>query len=105
MMSRNASNAAGLRLTGLWELAALHARTATTHIHWGIVAINMKPPRTLGTDMHPGRLYAVGNKVFGVCAWCEKLVRADKPIVGGLHICLTEEEAAIKLRILGRRGP
>lgn len=34
----------------------------------------------------------VGNKLMAVCSNCGKIVRADKPILGGTHICTTEEE-------------
>jgi hypothetical protein len=43
-------------------------------------------------QLEPGKLYEVGGKLMVVCAACGKLVRADKPLVGSWHLCLTEEE-------------
>jgi hypothetical protein len=34
----------------------------------------------------------LGNKLYGVCPNCGKIVRMDKPLFGSFHICTTEEE-------------
>lgn len=34
----------------------------------------------------------IGNKLMGVCGNCGKIIRVDKPLLGSLHICTTEEE-------------
>jgi len=31
--------------------------------------------------------FAVGSKVYGVCDECAKVVRVNKPLVGGAHWC------------------
>jgi hypothetical protein len=33
-----------------------------------------------------------GHHCYEVCGVCGKLVRLNKPLLGSLHICLTEEE-------------
>ncbi len=40
----------------------------------------------------PKGMFAVGNKLYGICHYCDTTVRVNKPIFGGLHICLTEGE-------------
>ena len=37
--------------------------------------------------MQPGDLVLVGKKLFTLCRTCGKIVRVNKPIVGGLHVC------------------
>lgn len=37
----------------------------------------------------------VGNKLMAVCGNCGKIVRADKPFLGGAHFCSTEEERRV----------
>lgn len=34
----------------------------------------------------------IGGKWFAVCERCGKIVRRDKPLLGGVHFCVTEEE-------------
>ena len=41
--------------------------------------------------MNPGLIIA-GNKLYAICPMCQALVRVNKPILGDLHFCLTEEE-------------
>lgn len=41
-------------------------------------------------------MIVAGNKIYGICLDCGKLVRINKPIIGSVHICLTEEEKALK---------
>jgi hypothetical protein len=36
--------------------------------------------------------FIVGDRWYGICCWCQKLVRIDKPILGSLHFCLTEDQ-------------
>ena len=36
------------------------------------------------------------GRLWVVCRECGKLIRYDKPILGSLHFCLTEEEIAEK---------
>ncbi len=36
------------------------------------------------------------GRLWVVCRECNKLIRYDKPILGSLHFCLTEEEIALK---------
>lgn len=40
----------------------------------------------------PTDLFIVGHKLYGTCAVCNSIVRIDKPIIGGLHLCLPKEE-------------
>jgi len=47
----------------------------------------------------PKGTFVVGNKLYGKCIWCGKGIRINKPILGSLHLCLTEEE---KLEIMNR---
>jgi hypothetical protein len=42
------------------------------------------------TTLRPGRLVAVGGKLYARCARCGNLIRVDKPILGSLHICTAE---------------
>lgn len=35
---------------------------------------------------------------MGVCGVCEQIIRIDKPILGSLHLCLTESEEQLKAR-------
>lgn len=35
----------------------------------------------------------LAGKLYEVCATCGQIVRFDKPLLGSLHICVTEEEA------------
>lgn len=37
-----------------------------------------------------------GGKLYDTCRMCGQLVRLNKPIFGGLHFCLTDEEIAAK---------
>lgn len=32
------------------------------------------------------------GKLYAVCPDCGQLVRINKPIIGSLHVCLSEEE-------------
>lgn len=34
-----------------------------------------------------GEFVAVNGKTYTTCANCTKVVRVDKPFVGGLHLC------------------
>lgn len=34
----------------------------------------------------------VGGKLMEVCPMCGKIVRIDKPLLGSMHFCVTEEE-------------
>ena len=44
------------------------------------------------------QMLIVGNKLFCRCGICENMVRVDKPILGGLHFCLTQEEIAQRIK-------
>lgn len=46
--------------------------------------------------MTVGDILDFGGHPHAVCPDCRKLVRLDKPIVGALHVCLSEEERAAK---------
>ena len=48
--------------------------------------------------------FIVGNQLLAVCDYCDKLVRLNKPILGDLHFCLTEEERAAKDAAEGNKG-
>lgn len=45
----------------------------------------------------------VGGKLRGVCHGCGQIVRVDKPLLGGLHICTTEEEQVLYAEEIKRR--
>lgn len=34
----------------------------------------------------------VGGKIYVICQECHKLVRANKPIFGSIHLCAEEPE-------------
>lgn len=34
----------------------------------------------------------IGNSLYDVCPRCAKLVRLNKPLLGGIHVCVTDEE-------------
>lgn len=40
-----------------------------------------------------GTLVQMGRRVYGRCYDCGELVRVDKPLLGSLHLCVTDEEA------------
>ncbi len=47
------------------------------------------------------RVYADDKgRLYAVCAVCDSLVRINKPLIGGLHVCLTDDE--IKAKRSGR---
>lgn len=37
-----------------------------------------------------GEVIELNGKLYGTCAACNKFVRIDKPLFGGLHICEPE---------------
>jgi len=40
----------------------------------------------------PEYCFVVGNKLMTKCKICGKIIRIDKPFLGSLHFCLTDEE-------------
>lgn len=40
-------------------------------------------------DLKPGQLITVGGKLYGRCAECGDIVRADKWLFGSLHYCVS----------------
>ena len=40
----------------------------------------------------PNGMFIVGKKLMVKCGGCGRIVRVDKPFIGSLHVCLTEEE-------------
>lgn len=46
----------------------------------------------------PPGVFVVGNQLYTQCGACGKVIRLNKPILGSLHICLTDEELAAKNR-------
>lgn len=46
--------------------------------------------------MSTTKAFIVGNKLMGICGECGNLIRLDKPILGSIHFCLTQEERALK---------
>lgn len=36
----------------------------------------------------------INGKLMALCQDCHKYVRLDKPFIGSLHVCVTDEEAA-----------
>jgi len=45
------------------------------------------------------------GRLWVVCRECNKLIRYDKPILGSLHFCLTEEEIALKRKLRDENDP
>lgn len=43
-----------------------------------------------------GEVVAAGRKLYQRCGVCGGIVRINKPIVGSMHFCLTEEERALR---------
>lgn len=41
-------------------------------------------------------MIVTNGKIYDYCSDCGRLVRLNKPILGSLHICLTEEEKRYK---------
>ncbi len=39
-----------------------------------------------------GELNVVGNKIYGICESCGKVVCISKFLSGSLHLCRTEQE-------------
>ena len=49
----------------------------------------MKKTKTLDTDaLKDGKIVVVGNKLYGICANCGKLIQINKPIIGSIHLCV-----------------
>lgn len=44
----------------------------------------------------PTGTFVVNGKWYGVCQDCGSLVRIDKPILGSMHLCITESERAAR---------
>jgi hypothetical protein len=34
----------------------------------------------------------IGRSIYEVCGTCGSIIRLNKPIIGSLHICLSEED-------------
>ena len=51
-------------------------------------------------NLKDGEIIKVGNKLFGRCARCKKIVRINKPLIGDLHICEEENGQIKKDRVL-----
>lgn len=34
-----------------------------------------------------GEVFVVGRKVYGWCQFCDSIIRVNKPLVGGWHLC------------------
>lgn len=43
------------------------------------------------SDLPEGMFESCG-KLYGICRYCKKVVRIDKPVLGSMHICVTSEE-------------
>lgn len=43
-------------------------------------------------DNRMRRLKVVGDKLYGICDVCHKLVQFNKTFFGSLHFCLSDEE-------------
>lgn len=39
------------------------------------------------SQMQPGLRYIIDGKVWTLCPDCRQIVRVDKPLFGGLHLC------------------
>jgi len=46
-------------------------------------------------DKIPDGMFVVGNKLYGECCGCGKIVRINKSIFGSLHICSFSEEESL----------
>lgn len=44
------------------------------------------------SEMKPGDTFIVGNKWYGLCSCCMRLVRINKPFFGSLHLCMARED-------------
>jgi hypothetical protein len=53
-------------------------------------------PTLISHPIRSDQMFAVGGKLYRWCGHCENLVRVNKPLLGGLHFCLTDEEIAAK---------
>lgn len=38
------------------------------------------------------KMIIAGNKIYGTCPVCYKFIQINKPVVGSLHVCNTEDE-------------
>ena len=43
------------------------------------------------TALKEGKIVAVGNKLYGICVNCGKLVQINKLIFGSMHLCAGKE--------------
>lgn len=48
-----------------------------------------------------GEWVEVGGKIYAMCGVCGDVIRVNKPIVGSMHFCLTDEEIKLQRE---RRG-
>jgi len=46
----------------------------------------------------PNGTWIDGGAIYVICDECGKTVRWNKPILGGMHLCLSDEEKAMKRR-------
>jgi len=44
-------------------------------------------PKNTDNDLRNGRVVIINGKLYIKCSVCNCIVRLDKPIFGGLHIC------------------
>jgi len=49
-----------------------------------------------GKERKPGEVFTVGNRMYSYCSDCEKIVCLNKRFLGSWHLCLTDEERALK---------
>ena len=40
-----------------------------------------------------GHIYHIGNGIYGVCAECNSLVKLNKWIFGGIHLCRSQDKS------------
>lgn len=56
-----------------------------------------------GSSLSGAPMKIIGGKLMAVCPNCSKIIRLDKPILGSLHACTTEEEQRLYGREIARR--
>lgn len=44
----------------------------------------------------PAGTFAIGNSWYNRCSECEQYVKLNKFLFGSFHLCLTDEESALK---------
>ncbi len=60
---------------------------------------------TVNDRLQRGDIVVVGDAMYRKCLDCQQIVRINKPVLGALHFCLSEEDRAAISRERHAPGP